>query len=174
MLWRVTDEDSNSKPKTRKASKRMDPTTKAFQEAFENAQRSNLQNMAFTKGGNLHANFCCVTFAVSEESDRFKKAFEDAEFRKLFSEYMDELQNPEHRSETEAYISQLEGENKVPAGKQLVRPAPAFVVKTKMSSDPKPKEGEPSKLFINIVSSPMITAPSKVESKEVWIVCSCF
>jgi hypothetical protein len=34
---------------------------------------------------------------------------------------MDELQNPENRMETEAYISQLEGENKVPAGKQLVR-----------------------------------------------------
>jgi dynein assembly factor 2 len=57
----------------------------------------------------------------TEESERFKKAFEDPQFRTLFSEYMDELQNPDHRQETEAYISQLEGENKVPQGKQLIR-----------------------------------------------------
>ena len=55
------------------------------------------------------------------ESDRFKKAFEDPEFRTLFSEYMDEIQNPAYREETEMYINQLEGENKVPSGKQLIR-----------------------------------------------------
>ena len=56
-----------------------------------------------------------------EESNRFKKAFDDPEFRKMFSEYMDELQDPQHREETEAYISQLEGEQKIPEGKELIR-----------------------------------------------------
>ncbi len=56
-----------------------------------------------------------------EEASRFKKAFADPEFRRMFSEYMDELQDPKHREETEAYISQLEGENKVPDGKELIQ-----------------------------------------------------
>jgi hypothetical protein len=34
---------------------------------------------------------------------------------------MDELQDPKNREETEAYISQLEGEQKVPEGKELIR-----------------------------------------------------
>ncbi len=58
---------------------------------------------------------------TAEEASRFKKAFDDPEFRKMFSEYMDELQDPRHREETEAYISQLEGEQKVPEGKELIR-----------------------------------------------------
>lgn len=56
-----------------------------------------------------------------EEANRFKKAFEDPEFRKMFSEYMDEIQDPANREETEAYISQLESEEKVPEGKELIR-----------------------------------------------------
>ena len=57
-----------------------------------------------------------------DETNKFKKAFSDPEFRKMFSEYMDELQDPANRDETEAYISQLEGEKKVPQGKELIRP----------------------------------------------------
>jgi hypothetical protein len=49
------------------------------------------------------------------------QAFDDPEFRKLFSEYMDDLQDPKHREETEAYISQLEGDKKVPEGKEIIR-----------------------------------------------------
>lgn len=56
-----------------------------------------------------------------EESSRFKKAFEDEEFRKLFASYVDELQDPNNRQETEDYITQLEGEKKVPEGKELIR-----------------------------------------------------
>ena len=76
-----------------------------FEEAFERSQKEHPDKLGFT----------------NEETLKFKKAFEDPEFRNLFAEYMDELQDPAHRDETEAYISQLEGENKVPAGKQLVR-----------------------------------------------------
>jgi dynein assembly factor 2, axonemal len=54
------------------------------------------------KEGSETANFS------SDEKDRFVKAFDDPEFRKLFSNYMDELQDPANRAETETYISQLE------------------------------------------------------------------
>ncbi len=50
-----------------------------------------------------------------------KKAFDDPEFRKLFADYMDEMQDPTHKEETESYIRQLEGEQKVPMGKELIR-----------------------------------------------------
>ncbi len=61
-----------------------------------------------------------IQFSV-DESTKFQKAFEDPEFRKLFSEYVDELQDPKNREENEAYISQLENEKKVPEGKELIR-----------------------------------------------------
>ena len=72
---------------------------------FERSQQENPDKMGFTE----------------EESSKFKKAFEDPEFRKLFADYVDELQDPQNREETEAYISQLEGEQKVPAGRELIR-----------------------------------------------------
>ena len=77
---------------------------KEFQELFEKSQ-SKSDKISFT----------------SDETSRFQKAFNDPEFRKLFADYMDELQDPANRAETEAYISQLEGEQKVPAGKELIR-----------------------------------------------------
>jgi hypothetical protein len=39
----------------------------------------------------------------------------------MFAEYMDEIQDPKYREETESYIDQLEKEEKVPQGKELVR-----------------------------------------------------
>ena len=97
-----------------------------------------------------------------EETNRFKKAFDDPEFRKLFTEYVDELQNPENRAETEAYITQLEGEQKLPAGKELIRPTPAFVTKVHKLLKDNTKE----KIFINIVSSDKIIKPSKEVAKD--------
>jgi dynein assembly factor 2, axonemal len=77
----------------------------ALRSMFERSQTQNPDKIQFSK----------------EESARFQKSFEDPEFRKLFSEYMDELQDPKNREETEAYISQLEGEQKVPEGRELIR-----------------------------------------------------
>lgn len=82
----------------------MDEST--LKSMFEQAQRQ--------------ANSETLTFSP-EEANRFKKAFSDPEFRKMFSDYMDELQDPKNRDETEAYISQLETEQKVPEGKELIR-----------------------------------------------------
>jgi hypothetical protein len=81
----------------------MDQST--FQAMFETVSGNNADKAKFT----------------DEEASRFKKAFADPEFRKMFADYMDELQDPKHREETEAYITQLETEQKVPDGKELIR-----------------------------------------------------
>jgi hypothetical protein len=36
-----------------------------------------------------------------DESDKFSKAFDDPTFRKMFSEYMDEMNDPANRKENE-------------------------------------------------------------------------
>ena len=40
--------------------------------------------------------------ALFQEMDRFKKAFDDPEFCKLMSDYVEDLQNPEYRAVSEA------------------------------------------------------------------------
>ena len=101
----------------------------------------------------------------AEETDKFRKAFDDPEFRRMFSEYMDELSDPKHREETEQYIAQLEGEQKVPQGKELIRPQPSFVAKTH-KVDKTQSETKGDKVWLNIVQSDKITEPSKVVTKE--------
>lgn len=77
----------------------------SFQRLFDNAQRNPQGEFKFSEA----------------EARRFKEAFADPEFRKMFAQYIDEMQDPKNREETEAYISQLEGEQKVPEGKELIR-----------------------------------------------------
>eukprot|EP01041_Mallomonas_annulata_P000952 gene952-1847_t len=97
-----------------------------------------------------------------EETDKFKNAFDDPEFRKLLGEYMDDLNDSKFREENEAYISQLEGDKQVPQGKELIRPSAAFVAKSHKLIDGK----ESDKLFINIVHSDKILVPSKVDTDK--------
>ncbi len=81
-----------------------------LKQMFEKSQSTNPEKIQFS----------------NEESTKFQKAFEDPEFRKLFADYIDELQDPKNREENEAYISQLENEKKVPEGKELIRYADLF------------------------------------------------
>jgi dynein assembly factor 2 len=90
----------------------MNMDAKVLGEMFERAQERRGEDMKFS----------------TEEADRFKKAFEDPEFRKMFADYMDEIQDPSYREETEQYISQLETEDKVPQGKQLIRYEPHILI----------------------------------------------
>ncbi|CAM9741791.1 unnamed protein product, partial [Chrysoparadoxa australica] len=87
---------------------------------------------------------------------KFREAFKDEEFRKMFGEYMQEISDPKYRKEQEAYITQLEGENRVPQGKQLVRPSKGMVVKTSYCGE---NSGSKEKMFINIVVSEKIAPP---------------
>jgi len=119
-----------------------------LQTMWERSQAANPDKMQFTP----------------EEASKFQKSFQDPEFRKLFSEYMDELQDPKNREENEMYISQLEGENKVPAGKELIRPEASFVAKTRKNDKKDPTSQE--KLFLNIVHSDKISAPTQERTSQ--------
>ena len=81
-----------------------------------------------------------------DEEDRLTKAFKEPEFKKLMSEYLEEISDPKNKAEYDAYINQLEKDNKVPKGTKLVRPDSGFCVKTK-------KQGTGEKVFINICSA---------------------
>ncbi|OWZ18644.1 hypothetical protein PHMEG_0007232 [Phytophthora megakarya] len=89
-----------------------------------------------------------------QEQQKFLSAMKDPEFRSLLNEYMQEISDPRNRAETEQYLSQLENEQKVPTDKQLVKPQPGFVVKTKWES---------SKVFINVCSSDKMQPPSSTK-----------
>mmetsp|Transcript_27551 Transcript_27551/g.36126 ORF Transcript_27551/g.36126 Transcript_27551/m.36126 type:complete len:716 (+) Transcript_27551:108-2255(+) len=96
---------------------------------------------------------------TEEEAKKFREAFEEPEFRKLFADYVDEISDPKYREETEMYINQLEGEKKVPEGKELVRPDPGFVLKTHLNHK-KPQAESRQKIFINVVQSDVVAKPS--------------
>ncbi|KDO23424.1 hypothetical protein SPRG_11517 [Saprolegnia parasitica CBS 223.65] len=89
-----------------------------------------------------------------DEQQSFVKAMKDPEFRSLLNEYMLEISDPTHRAEQEAYLRQLENDNKVPTDKQLVLPTPGFVLKTKLQA---------RKVFVNICSSDKIQPPSSTK-----------
>lgn len=101
---------------------------------------------------------------TKEEGEKFRRAFNDSEFRKLMSDYVSEISDPKSRAEQDAYIQQLEKENGVPAGKIIVRPETknGFVLKYRSTKHTKGRQGktEKSKIFVNVVSSEHISKPS--------------
>lgn len=103
-----------------------------------------------------------------KESVVLEKAFQDPEFRKLFHDYVSEIQNPINKEENENYIRQLEKDMKVPDGKYVIHPKQAFVIKVKKVTK-ELKQHDNEKLFINIVSSDVIQTPKQdkvVEGKN--------
>ena len=58
---------------------------------------------------------------TGEEQARLTKAFKEPEFKKLMADYMTEISDPKNKAEYDAYIEQLEKDNKVPKG---TNPAP--------------------------------------------------
>ena len=57
---------------------------------------------------------------TNEEVERFTKAFEQEEFRKLFSDYVKDISDPKHRAEQEAMIRQMENDGQVPQDKVTI------------------------------------------------------
>ena len=68
---------------------------------------------------------------TAEEQDKFKRAFKDAEFRKMMAEYVDEISDPKYREEQNQYIREMEAKGETPKGKALIHPDAAFVIKTR-------------------------------------------
>ena len=85
-----------------------------------------------------------------DEVKKFETAFKDPEFKKMFAEYAKEISDPKNKAESDAYLRQLEYENKVESvygkGVQLVIPAAGFVVKTT-------DEATGRKVFVNVCHS---------------------
>eukprot|EP00939_MAST-03C_sp_MAST-3C-sp1_P003038 g3038.t1 len=88
-----------------------------------------------------------------DEVDNLKSAFKKEEFRKMFSEYLEEMSDPTYRAEQEAYIRQCEMRNQIPEGVDIIHPTPSFVLKTR---DAKTSQ----KYFINICSHDRIGKPT--------------
>nr|XP_016928564.1 protein kintoun [Drosophila suzukii]XP_016928565.1 protein kintoun [Drosophila suzukii]XP_036669385.1 protein kintoun [Drosophila suzukii] len=86
---------------------------------------------------------------TKDEFNRFKEALGQEEFRKLFFDYVEEIQDPENRKIYEEEITQLEKERGVEV--RFIHPQPGFVIKTAL-------DGE-LKCFINIAGSPEIERP---------------
>ncbi|XP_017061449.1 protein kintoun [Drosophila ficusphila] len=84
-----------------------------------------------------------------DELNRIREALTNEEFRKLFFEYVEEVQDPENRKIYEEEITQLEKERGVEV--KFIHPQPGFVIKTAL-------DGE-LKCFINIAGSPEIERP---------------
>ncbi|XP_001360324.3 protein kintoun isoform X1 [Drosophila pseudoobscura] len=87
---------------------------------------------------------------TKDEFEAIREALSKEEFRKLFFDYVEEVQDPENRKIYEQEITQLEKERGVDI--KFVHPKPGFVVKTSI-------DGE-LKCFINIASSPEVARPN--------------
>ncbi|XP_059815402.1 protein kintoun [Hypanus sabinus] len=85
-----------------------------------------------------------------EEVDRFSKALKDEKFRKLLSDYAEEISKPENKKKYEEEITQLERERGVDV--KFVHPNPGHVLKTSVNGD--------KKCFINVCSNDLINKPA--------------
>ncbi|TMW69026.1 hypothetical protein Poli38472_001182 [Pythium oligandrum] len=123
-----------------------DELTTLFQEAMKRSSSSPSSAAAASKHGPK---------ITKDEQQKFLQAMQDPEFRSLLNDYMLEISDPENRRETEAYLAQLEQEQRVPENKMLIKPLPGFVVKTKWL--------ETQKVFVNVCSSDKLAPPSSTQ-----------
>ncbi|PAA63059.1 hypothetical protein BOX15_Mlig022993g2 [Macrostomum lignano] len=91
-----------------------------------------------------------------EEINRFTEAFKKEEFRKLFQEYVEELQNPEQRALYEKEIAQLEEERGMDV--EFIHPTPGHVLKLKDASG--------KKVFINICTNDKIQVATMQRTEQ--------
>lgn len=85
-----------------------------------------------------------------EEVQRLTSAFQDPEFRRMFSEYASEITDPENRRRYEEEITALERERGVEV--RFVHPEPGHVLRTSL-------DGE-HRCFVNVCSNPLVGSPS--------------
>ncbi|XP_023581912.1 protein kintoun isoform X1 [Trichechus manatus latirostris] len=85
-----------------------------------------------------------------DEVQRLTSAFQDPEFRRLLSEYAEELTDPENRRRYEAEITALERERGVEV--RFVHPEPGHVLRTSLDGA--------RRCFVNVCSNVLVGAPS--------------
>jgi len=103
---------------------------------------------------------------TKEEQDNFTKAMKKPEFTKLLKEYMDEISDPKHREEQEAYLRQLEKDNKVPEHMKLIYPEAAFCIKVRRLEGSPDQLQDKGKVFINVCTSDEIGKPSHTKEAK--------
>lgn len=57
-----------------------------------------------------------------KELNTFTKAMKDDEFKKLMSNYVDEISDPKHRPELDQYLDELVERGELPPGAALIQP----------------------------------------------------
>lgn len=87
---------------------------------------------------------------TSDEMQRFTKAFRNEEFKKLFSDYCEEISDPANRKLYEQELTQLEAERGIDV--TFINPEPGYVIKTSVNG----KE----KVFINVSQCDKVGKPS--------------
>ncbi|XP_075169750.1 PIH1 domain-containing protein Nop17-like [Haematobia irritans] len=106
--------------------------------------KSSQQNPAASSSSNPQLDI------TKEEYQRISEAFKKEEFRKLFLEYIEEIQDPDNRKRYEEEIVQIEAERGVDV--LFVHPEPGFVIKSS-------QDGE-QKCFINCAKNSHVGKPS--------------
>ncbi|KAM5235476.1 protein kintoun [Ctenodactylus gundi] len=84
-----------------------------------------------------------------DEVQRLTSAFQDPEFRRLFSEYAEELRDPENRRRYEAEVTALERERGVDV--RFVHPEPGYVLRTSLDGA--------QRCYVNVCSNPLVGTP---------------
>lgn len=87
---------------------------------------------------------------TKDEFERLTEAMKKEEFRKLFLEYMDEIQDPENRKKYQEEFQMFEAERGVDV--KFVNPEPGFVIKTSQNGN--------KKCFINCAQNEIVAKPS--------------
>lgn len=87
-----------------------------------------------------------------KELNTFTKAMKDDEFKKLMSNYVDEISDPKHRPELDQYLDELVERGELPPGAALIQPLAGFCIKTsaKRLTNDKQKKFFEQKCFINV------------------------
>ncbi|ELK03543.1 Protein kintoun [Pteropus alecto] len=89
-----------------------------------------------------------------EEVQRLTSAFQDPKFRRMFSEYAQELTDPENRRRYEEEITALERERGVEV--RFVHPEPGHVLRTSLDGA--------RRCFVNVCSNALVGAPTSQPS----------
>ncbi|XP_053331565.1 protein kintoun isoform X2 [Spea bombifrons] len=93
---------------------------------------------------------------TADELERFQKAFQDEQFRKMFAEYAEELSNPENRRRYEEEIRQMEREKGMDA--RFIYPHPGYVLLTSANGT--------QKCYLNICSNSSVPKPQGVPGTD--------
>ncbi|XP_032337859.1 protein kintoun [Camelus ferus] len=91
-----------------------------------------------------------------EEVQRLTSAFQDPEFRRMFSQYAEELTDPENRRRYEEEITALERERGVEV--RFVHPEAGHVLRTSLDGT--------QRCFVNVCSNALVGAPSSRPGSE--------